>query len=387
MIKPPLWTRDFIFAFAANFLMAFAFYLLIPTLPIYLTAHLHASKAMAGLVMSVYVIAALVMRPFSGFLIDHFSRKSLYLISYALFVAFSVAYLGVAVIAGFFVLRLLHGFVWGTITTSGNTLAIDLAPSERRGEAIGYYGMSMNIAMAFGPMVGILFSEHGPFVNVFIASIASGVLGLLLAFLIKAPRKAPQVSRAISLDRFLLIKGIPSGVALLFITVSYGMILAYASMYGKEQHIADTGFFFVALAVGIILARLFTGKLLDRGLCVHVGIVGGVVAAISLLVLGLVPFSFCYFTCAFFLGLGYGMSFPAVQTIIVNHGDHHQRGTANSTFFTAFDLGVGVGMLLGGQIAQHSQLSVAFLVVAASTLLGAILLGVIFQRERVSVHT
>ena len=83
----PLWTRSFLLAFAANFFMAFAFYLLMPTLPLYLTEQLQISKSMAGVILSVYVIAALVMRPFSGFLIDKFPRKVLYLTSFALFVA------------------------------------------------------------------------------------------------------------------------------------------------------------------------------------------------------------------------------------------------------------------------------------------------------------
>jgi len=354
--------------------MAFAFYLLMPTLPIYLTGFLHISNATTGIIMSVYVIAALLMRPLAGFLIDKFPRKMLYVISFACFVLLFVAYLEASGAAAFLILRLLHGLVWGVITTSGNTIAIDIVPPERRGEGIGYYGMSMNLAMACGPLVGLLLCEYGPFVHVFQMAIISATLGFILAFLMRVPHKKPHPHSILSLDRFILIKGIPAGVALICITIAYGLILTYAAMYGKQNSIPNPGIFFVAMAAGIIVARLFSSKLLDRGMSMQVAIVGGLISAASLLLLGLFPVSACYFISAGAVGIGYGMTFPAVQHIIVNHGDHHQRGTANSTFFTAFDFGVGLGILLGGQIAQHFHLSIAFILVSISTLLGALLL-------------
>ncbi len=370
----PLWTRDFSLAFGANFLMAFGFYLLMPTLPIYLTQELGLTKGMAGLIMSAYVVAALAMRPFSGFLIDTFPRKTLYVTSFVLFAGLSVTYLGATGAISFLVLRLLHGLAWGVITTSGNTLAIDLVPPERRGEGIGYYGMSMNIAMALGPMTGLLLADHFAYAQVFQAAILSHFLGLGLAFCLRVPQKPHHRHAVLSLDRFLLIKGVPAGITLLFVTISYGLVLAFAAMYGKDHRIGHTGLFFVVLAAGILGSRFVTGRFLDRGHCERVGVLGAVLAAASLLLLGLFPVAGCYFAAALTLGFGYGMNFPALQTMIVNQGTHHQRGTANSTYFTAFDLGVGAGMLMGGRIAQSMGLAPAFLLVSAFTFLGAVLL-------------
>ncbi len=371
----PLWTRDFILAFTANFFMSFAFYLLMPTLPLHLIQVMHSTPAMAGVIMSAYVVAGLCVRPFSGFLIDHFPRKKLYVFTFILFTLFNVLYFGAIAIWIFLGLRLLHGLVWGMIIPTGSTIAIDITPAERRGEGIGFYGMSMNIAMAMGPLMGILLQDHLNFNWVLMVSVFTSLLGLLISLLIRVPRHEPHAHAVLSLDRFILKKGIPGGAAMLFLTVSYGLLLAYASLYGKLHNIHGTGFFFVMISAGFILSRIICSPLLDKGWTVRLALIGAGIAACALAVLGLFPTSIVYFTVALFLGVAYGMGFPALQNWIVQRADHTQRGTANSTYFTAFDLGVGGGMLFGGQMAQISTLSNALLGTAACALISMILLS------------
>jgi predicted MFS family arabinose efflux permease len=357
----PLWTRDFILAFVANFFMSFSFYLLMPTLPVHLIQVMHTSPAMAGFIMAAYVVAGLCIRPFSGFMIDHFPRKKFYVFTFVLFTLFTICYFGAAAVWIFLALRLLHGIVWGLIIPAGSTIAIDIVPSERRGEGIGYYGMSMNIAMALGPLMGILLQDHMNFQWVIACASGTSLLGLLTSVFIREPYHAPHAHAVLSLDRFILKKGIPGAAAMLFLTVSYGLLLAYASLYGKENGISGTGFFFVLISVGFILSRALCSHLLDRGWTVRLAMIGAALAGVSLAALGLFPNVFVYFSAAMFLGLAYGVGFPALQTWIVQRADHHQRGTANSTYFTAFDLGVGAGLLFGGQMAQLSSLSNALL--------------------------
>ena len=104
-----LFTANFFLAWGANFLMGFAFYLLMPTLPFYLVEKYGADKGVVGLIMSSYVIAALLIRPFSGFMVDTFSRKMVYIISFLLFVILTGGYVVAAFITLLFVLRCLHG--------------------------------------------------------------------------------------------------------------------------------------------------------------------------------------------------------------------------------------------------------------------------------------
>ena len=93
-----------------------------PSLPLYLIDTFHSSKSEVGLILSCYTVAALAVRPFSGFLADKFDRKPVYLLAYAFFIAIFISYPLVEVIVLIFALmRVLHGLAFGMVTTAGNT--------------------------------------------------------------------------------------------------------------------------------------------------------------------------------------------------------------------------------------------------------------------------
>jgi MFS family permease len=364
-----LWSFSFFSACIANFLMGFSFYLLIPTLPFFLVERFTIDKGLTGIILSCYVIAALLIRPFSGFMVDKYARKPLYILSFVLFVAFTAGYLVAGGILLFIILRFWHGITWGIITTAGNTLAIDIMPSAKRGEGIGYYGLSLTIAMAIGPMAGLFLYEHYTFDYIFYAAILSGFIGLVFASFIKAPERLPVIHQPFSLDRFILTKSIPVGINVIFITLSYGMILSFAAMYGKEKGISNTGLLFTLMAIGMAVSRIFSGKLIDRGKIRFILILGIIVLSSGFGLFTISSGSTLYFTSSLIMGLGYGVLFPAFQSLFINLGTHQQRGTANSTFFTAFDLGVGGGMILAGKIAEIASLSFAFGICTAACIL------------------
>ena len=110
-----LWTRDYIFLCLANFMMCFAFYLLVPTLPFYLEAEFDASKSIIGMVLSCYTIAVLAVRPFSGYIADTFQRKPVYLIAYFLFVSIFCGYLLAGTLTMLMIIRIAHGLAFGIL--------------------------------------------------------------------------------------------------------------------------------------------------------------------------------------------------------------------------------------------------------------------------------
>lgn len=356
-----LWNPNFILAFLANFLMMMAFYMLMPTLPFYLIDTQHFDKSMVGIILSVYIISAVLVRPVSGYLIDTLNRKPFYVLVFMLFTASFGGYLLFTALGMLIVVRVVQGFIWGIIIPLGNTLAIDVIPSERRGSGIGFYGMSTNLAMALGPVVGLLLLEMYNFSAIVYIAIALCAVGVVLALFIRSYRKVvARKNEPISLDRFILVKAIPVGINILIVCFSYGVTITYAAIYGSEIGVGNPGLFFILMAAGVILSRLTTGRFIDRGMYNQIATVSIVILTVGFALLGLVKLPMVFFSMAFTVGFAYGMLFPAIQTMIVNFGTHHQRGTANSTYFTAFDIGVGLGMLFGGRIADVASFSVVF---------------------------
>ena len=371
-MKDRLVTPGYCFILAANFLLYFGFWLLIPVLPFYLSEVFNAGNSTIGIILSCYTVAALCIRPFSGYFLDSFARKPLYLLAYFIFMTMFAGYIIAGSLTLFILFRIIHGVSFGMVTVGGNTVVIDIMPSSRRGEGLGYYGLSNNIAMAVGPMSGMSYT------TIFCCSLGSCIAGFICASLVKTPYKPPVRREPISLDRFILLKGIPAGISLLLLSIPYGMTTNYVAMYAKEIGIhATTGLFFTFMAVGMAISRIFSGRIVDRGKITQVISAGLYIVVFSFFLLSACVYiiewnsmacNIVFFAVALLLGIGFGIMFPAYNTLFVNLAPNSQRGTATSTYLTSWDVGIGIGMLTGGYIAEVSTFDKAYLFGACLTI-------------------
>lgn len=378
-MKDRLVTPSYCFILAANFLLYFGFWLLIPVLPFYLSEVFSAGNSTIGIILSCYTVAALCIRPFSGYFLDSFARKPLYLTAYFIFMTMFAGYIIAGSLTLFILFRIIQGVSFGMVTVGGNTVVIDIMPSSRRGEGLGYYGLSNNIAMAVGPMSGLFLHDAGmSFTTIFCCSLGSCIAGFVCASLVKTPYKPPVKREPISLDRFILLKGIPAGISLLLLSIPYGMTTNYVAMYAKQIGInATTGFFFTFMAIGMAISRIFSGKIVDRGKITQVISAGLYLVVFSFFLLSACVYliswnnmlcTVVFFAVALLLGVGFGIMFPAYNTLFVNLAPNSQRGTATSTYLTSWDVGIGIGMLTGGYIAEVSTFDKAYLFGACLTI-------------------
>ncbi|MBR5813113.1 MAG: MFS transporter, partial [Bacteroidaceae bacterium] len=396
--KDKLFTRSYIYMCLANFLMAFSFFLLVPTLPFYLVDTFALESDIVGLVLSCYVIAVLCIRPFSGAIADIFPRKKVYVISYILFAVSFIGYMFVYTdILIFILLRVVHGFAFGALNTTGNTLVIDIMPSSRRGEGLGYFGVTNNLAMAFGPMTGLFLIDGGSYGLLFFAAFMVACMGLLFAAIVKVKWRQPleRVDKLFSVDRFILLAGIPASVAFFMLAVPYGMTSSYIALYASEVGITSAvGLFFTVQGAGLIVSRLLSGKRVDKGyitqtiscgiLIALLGVIGE--AALSLVCGFSIGMGYAlYFLSAFLIGYGFGTIFPAFNTLFINMAPHSRRATANATYLTGWDVGIGAGMLLGGALSVNGYSgSFAFsaILVIAAMVYFVVFVAKHFQRHR-----
>ena len=353
--KPVLWNRNFVQCCISFFLMNVAFYMLMPTMPVYLVEELGISTSEVGMVLSSYTIGLLCVRPFSGYLVDCFSRKPLYVFAFTIFACLFAGYWFAMTVYTIMAVRFIQGGFMGLTSVSGNTITIDVIPSKRRGEGMGFYGLTINLAMSLAPLVAVgLYDRHGFFWIIGVALVIA-LVGIGSVGLIRYPKREKVPRPAFSLDRFILVKALPAALAYLLVAIPYGMLLSFVVLYGKEIEVPDPGYFFIFMAIGVGTARLISGRLVDHGKIHVVSIVSLVSLAISFSVFATVHTSFVFFACALAIGIGFGVSVPAFQCLFVNVAPHHMRGTATSTYLTSFDFGMGIGMLSAGFIATRAN--------------------------------
>ena len=325
---------------------------------------------MIGAILCVYTIAALIVRPFSGYVLDAFQRKPLYLVAYGTFCLLFLGYIAGGFLVFFILLRFLHGLSFGMVTVGGNTLVVDIMPAERRGEGLGYYGLTNNTAMSIGPMVGLFLHGAISYEWIFTIALCTSLLGLLLASCVQAPRKPKTKRPALSLDRFILVNGLRAGLALLLLSIPYGATTNYVAMYVSDIQLDVTpGIYFTLMAVGMGISRIFAGKYVDKGYvtqCIHYGFYPVITA--FLLLAACQPLmewnshyaEILFFIIPLFQGVGFGIIFPAYNSLYINLGTHNQRATATSTYLTAWDVGLGLGIFLGGLIAEYFSFATVY---------------------------
>ncbi|MDE7180966.1 MAG: MFS transporter [Muribaculaceae bacterium] len=387
-----LWNREYIKVMICNFLLFFAFYLLTPLLPLYLDEQFEADKDTIGIVLSGYVIATLLIRPFSGFVVDTFNRKKVLTICFLFFFLCFTGYIGAGTLLMFAIVRTFHGIPFGATTVANSTAAIDVLPSERRNEGLGYYGLSNNIAMAVAPSAGIyIYHATSNFTLLFWLSLIIAFAGFLFSTSVMLPmREKVEGKPKFSLDHFFLGRGWLLAVNICFFGLCWGVMSNYVAIYGKEElNITDgTGFFFMLLSTGLVISRLFGAKSLRAGRMTRNATVGVLISLVGYSLFGFVAQPWAYYTAAFLIGIGNGQMYPAFLNMFVGVARHDQRGTANSSILISWDLGMGIGIVLGGFIAEQIGFTAAFRFVALMQGAGAMLFilatAAFFERRRLT---
>lgn len=363
--KPVLWNRNFIQCCLSYFLMNFSFYMLMPTMPVYLVEVLKINPSEVGVALSSYSIGLLCVRPFSGYLVDCFSRKPLYLFAFTVFALMFTGYLFATTVLTIMAVRFIQGGFMGMTSVAGNTIAIDVIPSKRRGEGMGFYGLTINLAMSLSPLVAVAIYNRYGFHPLVLVGLTIALIGVGSVCLIRYPKREKKKRPPFSLDRFILVKALPTALAYLLSAIPYGMVVSFVVLYGKEINVSNPGYFFIFMAIGVGTARLISGCLVDHGKIHLVSISALVFLTVSFAVFALFRNEIVFFASALAIGIGFGVCVPAIQCLFVNVAPHHMRGTATSTYLTSFDFGVGIGMLAAGFIASYADLATAYLVGSA----------------------
>lgn len=354
MSKTKLWTKDFIMVSTSNFLLFVSFYILMVTLAIYSIEQFNVSGSIAGLASSIFVLGAVVVRPMAGNLIASVGRKKLLVFGLALFLVVTLLYFPIDSIGWMLIIRFVNGFAFGISSTATGTIAVDVIPPSRRGEGMGYFATSNNLAMSIGPFVGLMTIQYMSNDMIFVITTIISVIALVTALSMKVPEleeeyKDNQVKRKFRIDDYFESSALPISVLMLILGIANSSILSFISAYSVEINLVSAAsFFFVMYAVFLLMSRPFTGRLYDNK-----GENSVMYPSIALFGIGLVVLSqagngFTLLVAGAIIGVGFGTLQSSAQTIAVSGIPHRRVGLATATFFTFYDLGMGLGPFLLG---------------------------------------
>ncbi|MDR6551345.1 MFS transporter [Paenibacillus qinlingensis] len=354
--RKPLWTKAFLITSLANLLLFFSFQMLIPTIPTHLSM-LGGDNVQVGLVIGIFTISSLLTRPFAGRALDRLGRKHVLLVGLTICALTIAGYSYIAAVTLILAARFVHGIGWGLSTTSLGTVIADIIPPERRGEGMGYYGLSNTLAMAVGPLTGLWVMQSLGFSYVLLVSTLLALLSIFSSLFITYPKPLPPLKAHIRIrfvDRLWEQTALLPSALLLCTAICYGGIVTFITLYGIEAHIPNVGLFFLCNASMVLLVRPITGVLFDRKGPAWVLLPGAAFTISGLLLLSYAQSNASLAIAALCYGVGFGSIQPALQAWTIQRSSPERRGAANGTFFSANDLGIGLGALALGALANWS---------------------------------
>ena len=352
----PLWTREFLGMSLGNFLIYITQYAMIAALPIVIMTEYGGGDVEAGLAMTFFQVGTVAARPCAGILIDSLNKRRLMLAITTAFFLVMTAFAFASALSVLYGLRLLHGIIFAVATTTAATLAALILPPARKGEGIGYFALSTNLAMVVGPMVGLLIMEHFSATPLFCAlsvlaaiSIAAGG-GQRLPDEIILPQRGTV--RKFSISTFIERRALAPALIAGILFFAYGSVLTFIPLYTRGLGLSsETSLFYACYAGAILVTRPFIGRIFDRkgpdytvypGLCLF---------AAGMFLLGRIDGLSGLITAALLLGTGFGAVTPALQTLAVRSAPAARAGVATATYFWSLDISVGLAAAGLGVVA------------------------------------
>ncbi|MCD8309918.1 MAG: MFS transporter, partial [Prevotellaceae bacterium] len=379
--QPELWTGSFLKICLVNFFIFVNFHALLPTFPFFVT-YLGGDAVAIGIATALFSIASIVSRPFVGWLVDTRGRCTILVVGLIGMALLPMGYFVAAGIAFAVVLRTIHGAFHAASSNAVSTWVTDIVPRSRMGEGIGMFGLSTALSTAAAPALGLAVMNTWGFQPLFALTTLAALVALLLGISVKK-RDYKLSTEPLKWNELFEKLSVPASVTQFLFMIAYAVVEVYVAIYAASHHLPSGGIYFICIAVATVLTRLFLGRAIDKygeAALVYTGNAALIVGILLLVFLHDVP---AYILSALLLGYSFGAVQPSLQTMAMHVVSPERRGAANSTFFMAFDLGIGVGVFIAGVLIKRVGYDSMFLVMAVFGII-AVAYYFFFGRNHVS---
>lgn len=352
MPKKPLWTSPFIALSIINFMTFFGFMMLMPVFPLYLDS-LGIEKHEAGLIMASFTVAVIPMRPVASRWLEKGRNRFCVVFGVVISVFATGAYWFAVSIPFLLFSRMLHGCGFGVSTVTYGTLVSNIVPSERRAEGMGYFGLSLSLAMCLGPWAGpFLFRNYG-FGAVLVVSMLCILTVLPVVSKVQSHPKEIVEKKKFSLNDVIEKSVWFPAVLCSLAGVGWSTIIGFAALWAREISVDDIGSFFLVNAIFAFLVRLLAGKIADRHGYAYVIIPSIISYSIGMYLVSIADGMTGLLCAAALLGSGLGILTPLIQAWMINEAPAERRSAAMAMYYNSYDVGIGIGLAFWGVYARH----------------------------------
>ena len=345
-----IYTSQFWLVCLSSLLFFASFNMIIPELPAYLTSL--GGAQYKGLIISVFALTAMVSRPFSGKLADKLGRVPVMMVGAFVCFVCSAIYPVLTAVAGFFMLRLVHGFSTGFTPTGQTAFLSDIIPPAKRGEAMGYLGTAGTLGMAGGPALGGVIANQFSLKAMFYCSSALAITSIVILYGIRETlqqkqRFYPQMLKIKRTDIFEPLVLAPCIVMVLTV-FAYGAIFTLLPDFGEFVGIKNKGLLFTYFTVASLMVRLLAGKASDRFGRVPVLRISTIGIMCAMIIIGMADSKLLLIAGVTLYGLMQGTTSPTLLAWATDLSDPQHKGRGVASLYIFMEMGIGLGAFLSG---------------------------------------
>lgn len=381
-IRKPLWTKNYILILVNNFFVFMIHFALFTNLPAYVKS-IGGNNTLAGLTTTIYTLSALATRPLFGFLTDKIGRKKVTIIGMVISLVVAVLFFFSNTTVMILVLRVFSGIGFCALGTAIGTLVADNVPSERLAEGIGYNGISLTVSTAVGPALGVAvikgFGYKALFIYVFLVTCISFFCSMLVKY--KTVQNNEEVRKTKLISAIFERSSLKPSLIIVVLALSFGSVATFMSAFGEVRELGNIGLFFIVYAFVALIVRVGTGRVADEkgvNLIFWSGLIALFLAYISLAFTHSLPL---FVIASIFYGIGYGISFPMINVMVMKACPENRRGAAVAMLYAGMDIGIGVGALIWGVVSQSSGFTLVYILSAAVVAVASLLYYILIHKE------
>ncbi len=362
-----IFTRDFVLSFFAQFAFSAVFFILIPTIPIYLS-RLGTTDVGIGILVGVLSVSSLILRPVIGRALLRIPEKKFMVGGTLLYTLSSIAYLFAKPFWPMLVVRVIQGIGLAVFQTASFTLITRISPDARRGQSLSYFYLAINIAFALGPSIGMYLINLFDFTILFLVCTGLSLVALFVTLKLTESRGIPLENDSSSHQPFISREALPAAIMAFMGSIIWGALTAFFPLYAIQKGVANPGLFFAAMALTLIFSRGLGGRILDlyrREKILLPCLITQIVAMTLLLFSNTLPM---FILVAVVWGIGTAFFYPTLVAYTIDLAGS-SRGPAMGTYLALSDFGAGMGSVIMGIVLQLSNYQMMFLSLVLTGLL------------------